>query len=109
MAVSVSPSPNGKGPDWAAQATDIVVNVVQQVRDRTTRPALLVARGVVFGLLAAILGVAAVVLVVVGLVRLVNAYLPGDVWAAHLLVGGVLTLAGLVLWTRRRSPALERT
>ena len=41
------------------------------------------------------------------LVRLVDAYLPEDVWAAHLLLGALLTLAGLVLWAKRKSPALD--
>ena len=94
-------------PDWAAQATDVVVNLVAQVRNRTTRPALLAARAVVYGFLAAVLGVAALVLLVIALVRFVDAYLPGDVWAAHLLLGGIFTIAGLLLWSRRRSPALD--
>src|SRR3712207_900490 len=109
MAVRVAPGTEEQGSDWPAQATDLVVNLVQQVRERTTRPAVLVARAVVFGLVAAVLGVAATVLRVAGGVRLVNVYLPGDVWAAHLLVGGVLTLAGFILWSRRRGPALDRT
>jgi hypothetical protein len=91
------------GADWPAQAADAVVRVVGQVRDKTVTPAYTVARGIVYGLLAAILGTMALVLVLVALVRLVNSYLPGDVWAAYLLLGGLITLVGLVLWTQRRA------
>ena len=107
MVASLPPSIPTPEPDLAAQATDVVVNLVDQVRSRTTRPALLVARGVVYGLLAGALAIVALVLVIAGLVRLVNVYLPGDVWAAHLLVGSILSLAGLFLWAKRKSPALE--
>ncbi|HEX9992136.1 MAG TPA: hypothetical protein VGB14_04330 [Acidimicrobiales bacterium] len=91
--------------DWPAQAADTVVRVVGQVRDRTTGPAITVARGIVYGLLAAIAGIVAFVLLVAALVRLVDVLVPGEVWSAHLIVGAVLTLAGLLLWRKRRAPA----
>lgn len=91
--------------DWPAQAADTVVRVVGQVRDRTTGPAVTVARAVVYGLLAAVVGAAALVLLVAALVRFVDVWVPEDVWAAHLIVGAVLTLAGLLLWRKRRAPA----
>ena len=40
-------------------------------------------------------------LVVIGLIRFVNAYLPGDVWAAYLLLGSIFLIAGLFTWTKR--------
>lgn len=87
--------------DWPAQATDTIVKVVGTVRDRTTGPAVTVARAVVYGLLAGILGVVALVLVVAALVRLVDVLVPDEVWAAHLIVGVVFTLAGVFLWSKR--------
>ena len=47
---------------------------------------------------AAILGTTALVLVAIGLIRFVDAYLPGGVWSAELVVGGLFTLGGLFLW-----------
>jgi hypothetical protein len=90
--------------DWPAQAADTVVRVVGNVRDRTTGPAITVARAVVYGLLAAIVGVVALVLVVAALVRFVDVWVPGEVWSAHLIVGAVLCVAGLLLWRKRRAP-----
>ena len=41
------------------------------------------------------------VLAIVGLVRLVDNYLPGEVWATYLLLGAIFLLAGIILWARR--------
>ena len=45
--------------DWAAAAADTIDRVVEAIRDRTTKPAILASRGLVFGLIMAILGVTA--------------------------------------------------
>ena len=96
------PVPAPDGDDWAVQAADTVERIVGTVRDRTTGPIAKVARVVVFGLLAAVVGTTAVTLLAIGSVRAINVYLPEDVWAAHLVVGGIFTLLGLLLWSRRR-------
>ena len=64
-------------------------------------------------LFAAILGTAAVVLVSILLVRLLNNYLPDSVfgeehvWAAHLLIGLVFSGFALWLWSKRKPLANE--
>lgn len=94
--------------DWPAQAADTIVRVVGSVRDKTTGPAITAARAAVYGLLAALLGLSAVVLIAIGAVRALDAYLPDTefgethTWAAHTLVGLVFTLAGLAAWSKRR-------
>ena len=48
---------------------------------------------------------AAVVLISVGVLRLLNTYVfrgPQRVWASYTLLGGIFTLTGLFLWTLRR-------
>ena len=51
----------------------------------------------------------AVVLLIVLLVRLLNVYLPDSVfgedhmWAAYLILGGVISVVGLVLLSKRSS------
>ena len=52
------------------------------VRSNTADRLVSVARLVVFGLLAAILGTVALVLLAVALVRVLHSYLPGGVWVA---------------------------
>jgi hypothetical protein len=100
--------------DWPAQLADTIVSVVGSVRDKTTGPALTIARAAVYGSFAAIVGCVALVLLVVAGVRFIDSYLPDAVfgethtWAAHMIIGLVLTIAGLVLWMRRR-PRSEQT
>ena len=55
-----------------------------------------------------LVGTAVAVLLAISAVRVLDVYLPDAVvgeqhtWAAHLVVGGIFTLAGMVLWSRRR-------
>lgn len=91
----------GTGADWAAQTADTIERVVGSVRGKTADPIEKVARVLVYGLVAAILGVAALVLLAVLLVRAIDVAVPGEVWPAHLIVGGIFTLAGAFLWRKR--------
>ena len=99
---------NVLGDDWPAQTADTIERFVETIRSKTSEPVERVVRAVVYGLLAAVLGVEALVLLAIAAVRFVNAYLPGDVWAAHLLVGALFTLLGLFLWSRRPGAADRR-
>ncbi|MGY6500777.1 MAG: hypothetical protein ACXIVQ_07810 [Acidimicrobiales bacterium] len=90
--------------DWPAQAADAIVDLVATVRDRTVTPLLTVVRGVVYGLVIMMAAVAAVVLLLIATIRLLDIALPGEVWSAYLLLGSVFTVVGLVLWSKRYSP-----
>ncbi|MBW8825038.1 MAG: hypothetical protein JF603_01620 [Acidobacteria bacterium] len=89
------------GTDWAAQAADTIDRVVLAVRGKTTAPLERLARVLVFGLLAAIVGVAALVLFAILWVRALDIVIPGEVWSADLVAGGIFTVAGLFLWRKR--------
>jgi hypothetical protein len=117
MANATTPGRPGRLPvppppdrDWAAQAADTIDRVVGSVRDRTTGPALTVARGVVYGMFAVLVGSVCVVLLIVGAVRLLNSYLPDSVfgedhmWASYLILGAVFVIVGGLLWVRRNTP-----
>jgi hypothetical protein len=97
------------GEDWPAQVADQIVGVVGTVRDKTTGPLLGFARAIVYGTFVAVLGIAVAVLLLVALVRVVDNYLPdsvfGDdhIWATYLIIGLVFSIAGLVLWSRRKA------
>ncbi|MFM8381401.1 MAG: hypothetical protein ACKOA6_05320 [Actinomycetota bacterium] len=56
-------------PNWAADVTDKIVDTVDKVRDRTTKPIVLLARGLVFGLLSAFLGITALALLLIAASR----------------------------------------
>jgi hypothetical protein len=100
-------APGPASGDWPAQAADTIVRVVGQVRDKTTGPIQKAARGAVYGVLAALLGIACLVLLAIVLVRILDSYVVGEdnTWLAHLIVGVVFLLAGSVLWGKGRQPA----
>jgi len=87
--------------DWGTQLTDSFVGLVDNVKAKTTGPAITIIRALVFGFLVVAIGAVALILLVAGTVRLVNSYLPGDVWATYLLVGTIFCVGGLILWSKR--------
>lgn len=81
--------------DWTVQVADGIERLVGTLRDKTSMPLTTLARAVVFGLLAAVMGLVIAVLGSVMLVRVVDvATGEGNVWIAHLIVGGIFSLAG---------------
>jgi hypothetical protein len=95
------------GADWAKQTTDTIERIVGSVRDKTSGPLLRVARVVVYGTLAAILGIAALVLIAITTIRVLN-LLPGGVWVAYLITGTLFTVGGLLMWRLRyTAPATD--
>lgn len=99
-------APNASS-DWPTQAADTIERVVGSVRDKTTGPAITIARWIVYGTFALVVGSVLAVLMAVATVRALDAYLPDawvgadHTWAAHLLVGAMFTLTGMLLWSRR--------
>jgi hypothetical protein len=87
--------------DWTIDAVDRIEDVVATVRDRTVVPAQNVTRAVVYGLLTTFFIVTALVLFSVGLFRALDAYLPGEVYWAYLVLGGIFVLGGAFCWARR--------
>ena len=100
------------GGDWTVQAADTIESVVGSIRDKTAKPLTTVARGLVFGLIAGILGGAAVVLLIIGLVRALVELLPFDdharnVWVAEAGLGGLFLLVGLFVFAKRKPKTKE--
>jgi hypothetical protein len=100
-APSTTPTAPPAGDDWAAQTADTIERIVGSVRAKTADPLEKVARAAVYGLVALIVGVAAAVLGAVALVRILDVAIPGGVWSAHALTGGIFTVAGMFLWRKR--------
>jgi len=98
-------------PNWASETTDTVVRVVDTVRSQTTAKVVYAARGLVFGLIAVILGVFALTIFLVSLMRALQALLElamdwdQAVYTSYFIVGGVLCLIGLVLFKKRNASA----
>lgn len=96
-------------PNWAADTADTIERVVGNVRAKAVTPVVYAARAVVFGLLAGFLGLMALVLVLIaatrGLQELLDIFVsqPRAVYISYLLIGGLLSLVGLIL-LRMRTP-----
>jgi len=94
-------------PHWAAEMADTVERVVGTVRDRATTPIVHITRALVYGLLAALLGLAALVLVLIAVTRALQALLdtgvewPRAVYLSYLILGGILCLVGMLLFKKR--------
>ena len=99
-------------PNWANETTEQVVRLVGNVREKTTVPVIHVARGLVFGVLAAFLGVFAFLALLIGLTRALQALLdlgmsgPRSVYVSYLIMGGIFCLVGLFLFRKRRAEAV---
>jgi hypothetical protein len=98
-------------PDWADETTDTLVRLVGTVRDKATTPLVHAARGLVFGVIAAFLGMVALVLALIlvtrGLQAIADIWLPHErsVYISYLAIGGIFSLAGLLLFKKRSASA----
>ena len=96
-------------PNWANDVTDQVTAFVGKVRDTATNKAIVAVRAVVFGLLALLLGIALLVLIIIGTTRGIQAalatFLDWDtaVYVSYYLLGGILTIVGLFAMGQRTS------
>jgi drug/metabolite transporter (DMT)-like permease len=98
----------GESDDWAVQTADSIERLIDSVRSNTSDRLVSVARLVVFGLLAAILGTIGLVLFTIFAVRILDSYIPGGVWVVYLILGVIFAVLGLYLWSRAwKRPAHE--
>lgn len=87
--------------NWDELAVSKIVGVVDQVKVRTSGPAVRVSRSVVFGLLGGLFALVAIIVTLIGTVRLLDNFLPYDVWLVYLILGAIFLLIGTVLWSKR--------
>lgn len=119
---TTSPGPSGApggpvpGPQvsaWAGDLSDRVVNGVGWVKARTTLPVVKVLRAIVYGLVVVISLVTALMLAMLGMVRMWDVYIPVHplarrVWLGYVVLGGALFLAGGALLARRSGARRRR-
>ena len=100
-------------PEWATRAVDFIDRIVGSIRKYTTQPLILVARGIVFGLLAGFGIAVALVLVLIGLSRGLQSGLDAvfehevSVWVSYFILSAIFLLIGIVLMRRRYTPEQE--
>jgi hypothetical protein len=99
-------------PNWATETTDKVVQLVGTVRDKTTTPVIHAARGLVFGVLAAFLGLFAFLSLLIAVTRGLQALLDlgmteaRSVYVSYLIIGGIFCIAGLLLFKKRNAASV---
>jgi hypothetical protein len=97
-------------PEWPAKVADTIEDVVEAVHDRVVRPLTLVARGLVFGIIIAVMAIVLSILAAIAVIRLLDVYaFGGRVWASDALLGTLLVLAGAFAWTKRGTRGAEES
>ncbi len=85
------------------RALDAIDSVVASVNDKAIRPAIVAARGIVFGVIIAVIGITTLVLFCVGFIRLTT--IAGHrIWASYIVLGLIFSVVGAVLYSRRGIP-----
>jgi hypothetical protein len=97
-------------PNWPTELADQVERMVGTAREKTTVPVIHLARAVVYGLLAGILGLFALVLFLVAAVRVIQILLDlvvsweQAVYLSYLILGGILCVLGVFFLAKRHLP-----
>ena len=94
-----------EGKDWTTDLLDRLDHYIDVVRSNTTDRLVVIARLLVFGLIAAIVGSMAAVLARIGLIRVLDEILQREVWLPYVVLGAIFLAAGLFLWSKRTAPA----
>ena len=96
--VNTSDASKPTGDDWAYQITDLLVDTVDKIRDKTVLPVQKASRGVVYGVVILFLAIPSIVLLLAGIVRILDSAIPGTVWYIYLGLGIILSVAGILVW-----------
>lgn len=99
-----APRPAVGSTDWTAQAADTIERVVTGIRDKTSGRLVTVVRVLVYGLLAAVMGMLIGVLGTISAIRALTDYaFRGHVWASYLSVGAIFVVFGTLLLRKASS------
>ena len=85
------------------RALDAVDTVVATVNDKAVRPAIVAARGIVFGVIIAVVGITSWCSSASGFIR-VTTIAGHRIWASYLVLGLIFCAVGAVLYSRRGVP-----
>jgi hypothetical protein len=87
----------------SGRALDTIDTVVATVNDKAVRPAIVAARGIVFGVIIAVVGITVIVMFCIGFIRLTT--IAGHrIWASYLVLGLIFSAVGAILYSRRGVP-----
>ena len=98
-------------PNWATETTDKLVGLIDSVRSQTTQKVVYAARAAGFGVIAVMLGALILVITLIGSMRGLQSLLElavgwdRAVYISYFIVGGILSVVGLVLFHKRNAAA----
>ena len=98
-----------EGSDWTTDLLDRLDHYIEVVRSNTTDRLVKVARLLVYGLIAAIVGTMAAVVALIAVIRILDVVLPREVWLPYVLLGAIFLGLGLFLWSKKTAPAAGPT
>ena len=98
-----------EGSDWTTDLLDRLDHYIEVVRSNTTDRLVKVARLLVYGLIAAIVGTMAGVVALIAVIRILDVVLPREVWLPYVLLGAIFLGLGLFLWSKKTAPAVGPT
>ena len=93
-----------EGTDWTSDLLDRLDHYIEVVRSNTTDRLVKVARLLVYGLIAAILGLMAGVVALIAMIRILDVVLPREVWLPYVVLGAIFLGLGLFLWSKKTAP-----
>ncbi len=98
-----------EGSDWTTDLLDRLDHYIEVVRSNTTDRLVKVARLLVYGLIAVIVGTMAGVVALIAVIRILDVVLPREVWLPYVLLGAIFLGLGLFLWSKKTAPAVGPT
>jgi hypothetical protein len=96
-----------EGADWTKDLLDRLDHYIDVVRSNTTDRLVKVARLVVYGVIAAILGAMAAIVALIAMIRVLDIVLPREVWLPYVVLGAIFLGAGLFLWSKKTAPSVK--
>lgn len=96
-----------EGADWTKDLLDRLDHYIDVVRSNTTDRLVKVARLVVYGVIAAILGAMAAIVALIAMIRVLDIILPREVWLPYVVLGAIFLGAGLFLWSKKTAPTVK--
>jgi len=96
-----------EGADWTKDLLDRLDHYIDVVRSNTTDRLVKVARILVYGVIALILGSMAGIIALIALIRVLDIVLPREVWLPYMLLGAIFLVAGMFAWSKKSAPAAK--
>ena len=96
-----------EGADWTKDLLDRLDHYIDVVRSNTTDRLVKVARVVVYGVIAAILGTMAGIVALILAIRVLDIVLPREVWLPYVVLGAIFLGFGMFFWRKKTAPTVK--